>query len=195
MVTRKTLQLVILSVVVDPLAKILICCHIGPNLITVIGLLLTLGVAYLFSIGYFIVAGIGLLVASLFDVLDGAVARINKRETKLGSVLDSVSDRIGESALFLGLMIFNLNAGESLGVVSAFVAALLGFLVSYTRAKAEILGIPGTVGLVTRPERVILLTLGALLGLMTWFLVFIAVGSLITFLQRFVQIMQNIKED
>jgi CDP-diacylglycerol--glycerol-3-phosphate 3-phosphatidyltransferase len=195
MVTRKTLQLVILSVVVDPLAKILICCHIGPNLITVIGLLLTLGVAYLFSIGYFIAAGIGLLVASLFDVLDGAVARINKRETKLGSVLDSVSDRIGESALFLGLMIFNLNAGESLGVVSAFVAALLGFLVSYTRAKAEILGIPGTVGLVTRPERVILLTLGALLGLMTWFLVFIAVGSLITFLQRFVQIMQNIKED
>ena len=194
MIIRKQLQRLILSVLVNPIAKILIYCHIGPNLITVIGLLLTLGVAYLLSAGSFIAAGIGLLVASLFDVLDGAVARMNKRETKLGSVLDSVSDRIGESTLFLGLLMFYLDAGESLGVILAFVAALLGFLVSYTRAKAEILGISGTVGLVTRPERVILLSLGALLGLMPLFLGVIVVGSLITFAQRFTQIVQSIKE-
>ena len=79
-------------------------------------------------------------------------------------------------------------------VILAFAAALLGFLVSYTRAKAEILGIPGTVGLVTRPERVILLTLGALLGLLPLFLGIIAVGSLITFAQRFIHIIQSIEE-
>lgn len=194
MIIRKKIQHLILSVLVDPLAKILIYCHIGPNLITLIGLLLTIGVAYLFSAGYFIAAGIGLLVASLFDVLDGAVARMNNSESKFGSVLDSVSDRIGESALFLGLLIFYLDAGDSAGVILAFAAALLGFLVSYTRAKAEILGIPGTVGLVTRPERVILLTLGALLGLMPVFLGVVAVGSLITFVQRFIQISQSMKE-
>lgn len=194
MIIRKKIQYLILSVLVDPLAKVLIYCHIGPNLITLIGFLLTIGVAYLFAAGYFIAAGIGLLVASLFDVLDGAVARMNNSETKLGSVFDSVSDRIGESIVFLGLLIFYLEAGDSLGVILSFIAAVLGFLVSYTRAKAEILVLPGTVGLVTRPERVILLTLGALLGLMPVFLGVIAVGSLITFIQRFIHIIQNIKE-
>ena len=194
MIIRKKIQYLILSVLVDPLAKVLIYCHIGPNFITLIGLLLTIGVAYLFAAGYFIAAGIGLLVASLFDVLDGAVARMNNSETKLGSVFDSVSDRIGESIVFLGLLIFYLEAGDSLGVILSFIAAVLGFLVSYTRAKAEILVLPGTVGLVTRPERVILLTLGALLGLMPVFLGVIAVGSLITFIQRFIHIIQNIKE-
>ena len=178
----------------NPLAKILIYCHIGPNLITLIGLLLTIGVAYLFAAGYFIAAGIGLLLASLFDVLDGAVARMNNSQTKLGSVFDSVADRIGESVLFLGLLIFYLDVGDSLGAILTFAAASLGFLVSYTRAKAEILGIPGTVGLVTRPERVILLTLGALLGLLPLFLGIIAVGSLITFAQRFIHIIQSIEE-
>ena len=194
MIIRKKIQHLILSVLVNPLAKILIYCHIGPNLITLIGLLLTIGVAYLFAAGYFIAAGIGLLLASLFDVLDGAVARMNNIQTKLGSVFDSVADRIGESVLFLGLLIFYLDVGDSLGAILTFAAASLGFLVSYTRAKAEILGIPGTVGLVTRPERVILLTLGALLGLLPLFLGIIAVGSLITFAQRFIHIIQSIEE-
>ena len=194
MFIRERVRQILLSVLVNPLAIILIRLHVGPNFITLLGLILSFGVAYLFMMGYFVIAGVGLLFAGMFDVLDGAVARISKDETKIGSVLDSLSDRIAESSVFFGLMVFYLDKGELLEVSLVFLAALLGFLVSYTRAKAELLDIFGTVGLVTRPERVILLAIGGLSGFMPWFLLLIVVGSLITFVQRFVQILDNIKD-
>lgn len=194
MFIRERVRQILLSVLVNPLAIILIRLHVGPNFITLLGLILSIGVAYLFMMGYFVIAGVGLLFAGMFDVLDGAVARISKHETKIGSILDSLSDRIAESSVFFGLMVFYLDKGELLVVSLVFLAALLGFLVSYTRAKAELLDIFGTVGLITRPERVILLAIGGLSGFMPLFLLLIIVGSLITFVQRFVQILDNIKD-
>ena len=194
MFIRELLRPILLSVLVNPLAVILIRLHVGPNVITLLGLILSFGVAYLFMMGYFIVAGVGLLLTSMFDVLDGAVARISKKETKIGSVLDSLSDRIAESSVFFGLIVFYMILGELIVVSLVFLAALLGFLVSYTRAKAELLDIVGTVGLVTRPERVILLAIGGISGFMPLFLSLIVLGSLITFVQRFVQILENTKD-
>ena len=191
---RERVRQILLSVLVNPLAVILIRLHVGPNFITLLGLILSFGVAYLFMMGYFVIAGVGLLFAGMFDVLDGAVARISKDETKIGSVLDSLSDRIAESCVFFGLMVFYLDKGELPVVSLVFLAALLGFLVSYTRAKAELLDISDTVGLVTRPERVILLAIGGLSDFMPLFLLLIVVGSLITFVQRFVQILDNTKD-
>lgn len=161
---------------------------VNPNTVTYLSLFFSIGAGLGFASGRLIFAGLLLLVSGFFDILDGAVARENNRVTSFGGVLDSVSDRYAESAVYLGIMWGGLSAippyienGWGLGAV-----ALIGsLLVSYTRARAEAAGTGKLdTGVAERAERLLLIILGALFGLLQWAVLVVAVISHFTVLQR-----------
>ena len=147
-----------------PLARLLVRLHIGANTVTFTGLALSGVVAYLLSQGWFLAGGLGLLLASLLDMLDGAVARLTGTANSAGALLDSVTDRLAEGVVLLGLLVFYAGGDDAGASTAIFLALVFSYLVSYIRARAEGLGIACTVGLVARPERVLLLVLGLLTG-------------------------------
>ncbi len=139
--------------------------RINPNLLTVIGVSINVLCGLLFGFGYFFWAGIILIVANLFDMLDGSVARLTGRVTRFGGFLDSSLDRLSDMVVFVGLMVFYARDTEFHSTLNVFLtgAALMGsVLVSYTSARAESLIPKCDVGFLRRPERVVLLIIGAL---------------------------------
>ena len=148
----------------DPAARLLHALKLTPTMVTLIGLALNLGVAYLAAVDLLLPAGLLLIVASAFDMLDGALARLTGRESRFGALLDSVSDRLGEAAVLFGLLVLFYNDDSAAGVVLAFLAMVASFMVSYLRARGEGLGIRSDVGIMTRPERMVVLTVGMLVG-------------------------------
>ena len=110
------------------------------------------------------VGGIVMLIAGVFDLFDGAVARMTDRATKFGAFFDSVMDRVSEAIVLLGLLWFYLEEGEQLGAVLVYVAIVGSTMVSYARARAEGLGIECKGGLMQRPERVATLGIGIIVG-------------------------------
>ncbi len=171
--------------------------RINPNLLTVIGVSLNVGCGLLFGFGHFFWAGIILIVANLFDMLDGQVARLSGRVTRFGGFLDSSLDRLSDMVVFVGLIIFYARNTEFHSTLNVFLvcAAMMGsVLVSYTSARAESLIPKCDVGFLRRPERVVLLIIGALtthpssqnpfLNRMPAVLWILAVGSYWTFAHR-----------
>lgn len=159
--------------------------RISPNLVTLLGLGLTCVAAYLIALGDFLPAGIVLLLAGSFDILDGAVARASGRIHRYGAFLDSTADRYGEGAVYLGLLYFFLVREHRDLEVFLIVAALLGSLmVSYVRARAQSLDYTCDVGWFARPERVVVTALGLLVNQMTIVLWILAVVTNFTALQR-----------
>ncbi|MBI2370906.1 MAG: CDP-alcohol phosphatidyltransferase family protein [Deltaproteobacteria bacterium] len=145
-----------------------------PNLLSVAGLALNLAAAALLANGEFLKGGLLILVAGCFDFLDGIMARALGLQTPFGAFLDSVVDRYSDMALFTGLLLHYAAAGQ-VGLVGLGAAALVGaILTSYTRARAELLGIRCDRGL-GRPERILLLAAGALFDVMPAFLGILAV--------------------
>jgi len=135
-----------------------------PNALTVIGALLTASVGLLIAQGWFVAAGVCLWLFSATDTLDGALARATNRVTTFGAVLDSVCDRYAEAAVFFGLLWYFQARSEPLGVALSYVAVIGSLMVSYSRARAEGVGLQAAdVGWFQRPERIILLGLGLLL--------------------------------
>jgi len=126
------------------------------------------------------------LVASIFDMLDGRVARRRGRETKFGAFLDSTMDRYSDMVLYMGLMILYARVDRTPQMVLVWVAAFGSFMTSYARARAESLIPRCTVGLLERPERIVLIILGGLTNRMVAALWIIAVLSNITAVQRVV---------
>ena len=181
----------------QPIVLLLAKTFITPSALTWFGFLLSGGAAALIITGHLFAAGFVVLVAGLFDMLDGALARETNQTTRFGAFLDSVLDRFSEAILLLGILV--LYAGEQAFVQILVVGvALLGSLmVSYVRARAEALGLECEVGLFTRPERVIVLALGLLLNRVDYALVIslaiIAVLSLITVGQRLLYVWRQIK--
>lgn len=171
--------------------------HINPNILTVIGVSINVGSGLLFGYGRFFWAGIVLIVANLFDMLDGQVARLSGRVTSFGGFLDSSLDRLSDMVVFVGLMIFYARETEYHSTLNVFLAgvALMGsVMVSYASARAESLIPKCDVGFLRRPERVVLLVIGALsthpgshnffanrMPAVLWVL---AIGSYWTFAQR-----------
>jgi CDP-diacylglycerol--glycerol-3-phosphate 3-phosphatidyltransferase len=148
-----------------PLVRLLAGWGIGPNTLTLAGLLLTAPAAYLAATGRWPWAGLTLLAAGAMDLLDGALARRTGRASPFGAFLDSLADRVQEGGVLLGVLVFFAHREGMLGGILSFLALATSFLVSYARARAEGLGIPSpTGGLLTRPERVALLALGLLTG-------------------------------
>src|SRR6266536_5718193 len=130
--------------------------------------------------------GLVALAASIFDMMDGRVARLRGRGTKFGAYLDSTMDRYSDMVLYMGLMILYARMERTLPMVLVWVAAFGGFMTSYARARAESLIPRCTVGFMERPERIVLLIVGALTNRMAAVLWSIAVLSNITAIQRVV---------
>jgi phosphatidylglycerophosphate synthase len=171
MTTRKKLQSGIYKII-NPAVRLLIRAGLTPNMVTSIGLLLNVGVAIIFISGaeegrrgdlsYVGWAGALILFAGLFDMLDGQVARMGNMSSPFGALYDSVLDRYSELILFLGICWYLVAKHYFLSSLIAFIGMIGSMMVSYTRARAEGLGIECKDGLMQRPERVILIGVSAL---------------------------------
>lgn len=170
---------------------------ISPTTITVTGLILSGASGWALAVGRFLTAGILLILAGACDMIDGAAARAANRETQSGAFLDSTVDRYSEMVVLLGALVYYLTrssaAPESLTAVLIFLALGGSLLVSYTRARAEAIGIGCEVGIAERPERLVILIIGALLGpaafrVAIWIL---AIVSQITAIQRVRHVVQG----
>ncbi|PZF73917.1 DUF4833 domain-containing protein [Taibaiella soli] len=158
--------------VIDPFVRFLIKIGLTPNAVTMIGLLLNIGVAIVFIIGgeegnrgelsYVGWAGALVLFAGLFDMLDGQVARIGKMSSSFGAMFDSVLDRYSELVMFLGICYYLVRHHYFLSSLFAFIALIGSMMVSYTRARAEGLGVECKGGVMQRPERVVLVGVSAI---------------------------------
>src|SRR6195256_6463315 len=151
--------------IIDAMVRWLAYGHINPNFLTVIGVALNVGCGLLFGFGHFFAAGITLVVANLFDMLDGQVARLSGRVTRFGGFLDSSLDRLSDMVIFVGLMIFyarNTPLHSTLNVFLAGAGLMGSVMVSYASARAESLIPKCDVGFLKRPERVVLFIIGAL---------------------------------
>lgn len=159
------------------------------NMLTVIGLLLNIGVAVVIAADHPRWGGTLLLVASAFDMLDGAVARATGTMTRFGGFLDSTLDRYSEVVVYLGLMIYFFQTDDdTVGPLLIFISAAGALLISYARARAESAGFKASVGLVARPERVILLAICLVIGRPLWALWVLAIATHITALTRIVHV-------
>lgn len=173
----------------QPLAQALARAGLTPNAVTILGFLLSLGAAALLAAGQPAAGALFILFTGACDILDGLLARVSGHQTPFGAFLDSALDRYAEAVIFLGLLAWHLSgqqAAEALLVYGALVGSLM---VSYTRARAEGLGLECEVGLMARPERIVLLVLGLLLGqvwppLWTAALGLLALGTNFTAVQR-----------
>ena len=181
------------SPVLDALVRAL--AHVSPDVLTITGLLLNGVASALFAFaggdgyvspGMLRLGGGVALVAAVFDMLDGRVARLRGRETKFGAYLDSTMDRYSDMLLYMGLLILYARLGRNGLMVLVWVAAFGAFMTSYARARAESLIPRCPVGLMERPERVVLVIAGAILNKMIAVLWIIAVLSNVTAIQRIV---------
>src|SRR5438552_5698656 len=165
--------------------------RISPNFLTFLGLVIDTVAAFLF--GYanadnqarlFRYAGLVVFAAGFFDLVDGRVARASNQVTRFGAFFDSVMDRYSDAALFFGLLVYYARANRFFYVVLAALVMISCIMVSYTRARAESLIYTCKVGFMERPERLVLLIIGALFNRMAPVLWVIAVLSTITFFPR-----------
>lgn len=178
--------------VLRPVVQLALALRLTPNTVTVIGLLLTLAAAVLVANGALLLGAALLTAGSLLDAVDGALARARGGGTAFGSFLDSTLDRAGEAILYIGLAGYLLGALQdpTWPVMAAIVALAGSFLVSYSRARAEGIGLTAAVGLAPRTERLVLVIAGiALAGLgfvpaLIGALVIIAALTVATVLQR-----------
>jgi CDP-diacylglycerol--glycerol-3-phosphate 3-phosphatidyltransferase len=151
--------------IIDAMVRWLAYGHINPNVLTVLGVAINVLSGLLFGYGKFFWAGIILIVANLFDMLDGQVARLSGRVTRFGGFLDSSLDRLSDMVVFVGLMVFYARDTSYHSTLNVFLAGagLMGsVMVSYASARAESLIPKCDVGFLRRPERVVLLIIGAL---------------------------------
>ena len=147
-----------------PLVRLLLWLRLSPNHLTLLGLALAGGSAYLIGTGHFVSGGLVLLASGFFDLLDGMLARATGKATPFGAVLDSVADRLGEAAVLLGVLAFYLSPLSEPEVILAYLALTASIMVSYLRARAEALGLQASEGIMTRPERVAILAVGLFTG-------------------------------
>lgn len=167
-------------IVINPLVKWLIKLGFTPNIVTITGLFLNIGVAIIFIMGgedsnrgdlsYVGWAGALILFAGLFDMLDGQVARLGNMSSTFGALFDSVLDRYSELIMFLGICYYLVAHHYFFSSLFAFIALIGSMMVSYTRARSEGLGIENKGGLMQRPERVVLTGVAAMAcGLVAYF--------------------------
>lgn len=180
---------------------------VNPNILTVIGVTINVGCGVSFGFGEFFWAGIVLIVANLFDMLDGNVARLSGRVTRFGGFLDSSLDRLSDMVSFLGIVIFyasNTPEHSLLNVSLAGIGMMFSVMVSYTSARSEGFGVKANVGFLQRPERIVLLVIGALSTVpgsnsffanrMPQVLWVLAIGSFWTFIHRMFYIWKELRK-
>jgi CDP-diacylglycerol--glycerol-3-phosphate 3-phosphatidyltransferase len=186
---RKALSCYLANPIIRQLAR----TPVTPNSLTLLSFITATGAAALIVTANFLAAGFVFLVAGLLDILDGALARQTNRVTRFGAVLDSTLDRLTEGVVLLSILFFYADEASISGILLTGVVMLTAMLVSYIKARAEAVGIECTVGIFTRPERIIVLTLGLLINQLDIALYVIAAFSLFTAGQRLVYVWRQIK--
>lgn len=178
--------------IIRPLANL----GITPNTFTLIGLFFSVVTAVVISQGLFVIGGLLVLFTGIFDLFDGATARLRNIETTFGAFLDSTLDRYSEAIILGGLLFYALlhpamqdnlwftGSVQLWMIILIYISIVGSLMVSYTKARAEGLDIECKTGLLARPERVVILAIGLLFGLTMWALLVLAVFSNITAIER-----------
>lgn len=179
----------------DWLASRLMKLGITPNHITLFGLVGTIGAAVLIAFGYLRWAGLVAALMAPLDAVDGALARLRGTPKRFGAFFDSVIDRYDELVLLEALVLYFYNQSDLTGVVLTFLAVLGSVMVSYTRARAEGLGLDAKTGILTRIERSIVLIIGLLFAKPIFSVGIIAVLANITAIQRIAKVWQQSKAE
>ena len=180
--------------VLDSIVRGFAASGVNPNFLTFIGFGINLMAAYLFAYGYFRWAGLTIILAGVFDMTDGRVARLEGRVTPFGGFYDSVMDRYSDLCLLIGLLIYygRINRFQYVSLVA--VAMIGSVMVSYSRARAENVIPSCKVGFLERPERVVLIIIGALFDRMAPVLWLIAVLSNVTVIHRIIHTRQEARK-
>jgi CDP-diacylglycerol--glycerol-3-phosphate 3-phosphatidyltransferase len=184
---------VVFGAAIDRIVRWLALSRIHPNVLTFLGLVINIVAAFLFAAGSFRWAGAVVIGAGLFDMVDGRVARETNRVTRFGGFFDSVLDRYSDLALLMGLLVYYASINRFFYVVLTAIVMTGSVMVSYTRARAENTIPKCKVGFLERPERVVLLIIGALFDRMAPVLWVIAVLSNLTVIHRMIYTWQETK--
>jgi CDP-diacylglycerol--glycerol-3-phosphate 3-phosphatidyltransferase len=168
---------------------------LSPTALTILGFIFNLAVAVVLAAGHLVLGGVLVILASLFDTLDGAVARYSGRVTHFGAFLDSTLDRGSEAALYLGLLYYYARQNSMPEILLIYLTIVGSTMVSYTRARAEGIGVACKVGWFTRFERIAVLVIGLLLQQMTTALIVLAVGSALTTVQRILHVQRQLASE
>jgi CDP-diacylglycerol--glycerol-3-phosphate 3-phosphatidyltransferase len=176
--------------------------RVTPNALTAGGILLCTAAAVVIPfqernvfLFYWLAAAL-FIVGSILDILDGALARESDRATPLGEFLDSLSDRVSEGFVLAAIALVFARAGDDISVVFCVLAVAGSFLVSYARAKAELIGLKGDVGIGSRAERVVVISSGLILAPLgvplQWFIYLLAATAALTVLQRILSVRKQL---
>jgi CDP-diacylglycerol--glycerol-3-phosphate 3-phosphatidyltransferase len=179
--------------IIHAIVRVLALSRIHPNVLTFIGLLINVGAAVLFARGSMVWGGIVVIGAGLFDMVDGRVARATKQVTLFGGFFDSVIDRYSDLALYMGLLVYYASINRFFYIVLTAIVMTGSVMISYARARAENAIPKCKVGFLERPERVVLIIIGALFGRMAQVLWVIAVLSNLTVVHRMIYTWQECK--
>jgi CDP-diacylglycerol--glycerol-3-phosphate 3-phosphatidyltransferase len=179
--------------IINRIVAALALSRIHPNVLTFLGLVINIWAAVLFASGSLRAAGLVVILAGLFDMVDGRVARETNRVTRFGGFFDSVLDRYSDLALFMGLLVYYATINRFFYIVLTAIVMTGSVMVSYTRARAEVTIPKCKVGFLERPERVVLIIIGALFDRMAPVLWVIAVLSNLTVIHRMIYTWQEAK--
>ena len=177
-----------------PAVSILVALKFTPSVATAVGLGIAVIAAYFVYQGEFFIGGVLVLFGSVFDLLDGGIARATGRVSRRGALMDSVFDRVSELTVLIGLAMYYTSGPDAnqLGVLMAVVAMSGSLMISYVRARAEGLGVKGTAGFLTRPERVVIMVVCLLIGYPMASLWILGVGTPLSAAWRFIDTWRSI---
>ena len=168
----------------DPLARALLRAHVRPNHLTMVGLGVSILAAGALAQGQLRVGAVLLALAGLFDFFDGSLARLANSVSAFGAFLDSVADRYSDLVVLLGVVLYYHRAADTTGVFLTMIALVGTIMTSYTKARAQSIGVPCEIGLIERPERLIMLIAGATFNVLTPAMIALALLTNLTALQR-----------
>jgi CDP-diacylglycerol---glycerol-3-phosphate 3-phosphatidyltransferase len=177
--------------------------RLTPNQLTAAGVSLCLGASVLVYLEsrhellFFWLGAAAFMVGSILDILDGALARAGDKATPFGAFVDSTTDRMGEAAMLGAIGLVLIRHGHEFALGATFAAVAGSFLVSYTRARAEALGLRGDVGISSRAERVVIISAGLVLapwGVLPWAIYVLAASAWVTVLQRVLFVRKQLRE-
>jgi CDP-diacylglycerol--glycerol-3-phosphate 3-phosphatidyltransferase len=171
---------------------------VTPNMVTSAGIGLNLAATPFIALGHFWWAAVIFVAASLCDLLDGSLARFSGKESAFGAFLDSTMDRVSEGVTLIALGVYYARTDRLPELVAVFIFLMASYLVSYERARAEALGLDCKVGLMSRPERIVVLTTGFVFA--RWYVLSVAVYLLavlttFTVLQRILHVRRQLLRD
>jgi CDP-diacylglycerol--glycerol-3-phosphate 3-phosphatidyltransferase len=177
------------------LISAIVALRVHPNVLTFVGVLINVLAALALALGRFTLAGTIMVVANIFDFIDGKVAEQLKLQSEFGGFWDSVMDRVSDISLFIGLIYLYAQLGRTDYVMITALTMMFSVLTSYTRARAESLIVKCKVGFMERPERIMLFMIGAFTNRMAAVLWVIGVLSILTFADRIIYTWRELNHD